>query len=106
MKLITTFHHARLLQRYKNDVNRTKTPDFWDMWDSHFPYLENMPTSSNNPMLRLLYGNVTPEEFYEPIWFGALKEVIDKYSPDVIWRNIYINLPNIISKRQRKKARR
>lgn len=92
MKLITTFHHARLLQRYKNDVNRTKTPDFWDMWDSHFPYLENMPTSSNNPMLRLLYGNVTPEEFYEPIWFGALKEVIDKYSPDVIWFDAWLDM--------------
>ena len=92
MKLITTFHHARLLQRYKNDENRPDIPDFWDLWDSHYPYVEGMPTTSENPMLRLLYGNVTPEEFYEPIWFGALKEVIDKYSPDVIWFDSWLDL--------------
>lgn len=40
MKLVTTFHHARLLQRYRNDANRPVKPDFWDMWDSHFPYVE------------------------------------------------------------------
>lgn len=92
MKLITTFHHARLLQRYKNDPKRPVKPDFWDMWDSHFPYVEGMPPTSDNPMLRLLYGNVTPEEFYEPIWFGALKEVIDKYSPDVIWFDAWLDM--------------
>ena len=72
---MTTIHHARLLQRYKN-TERPDRPEFWDLYDSHFPYSEEMPTSSNNPMLRLLYGNVTPEEFYEPIWFGELKEVL------------------------------
>ena len=92
MKLVTTFHHARLLQRYKKEANRPQKPDFWDLWDSHFPYVEGMPTTSDNPMLRLLYGNVTPEEFYEPIWFGALKEVIDKYSPDVIWFDAWLDL--------------
>lgn len=92
MKLVTTFHHARLLQRYKKDANRPAKPDFWDMWDSHFPYVEGLPTTSDNPMLRLLYGNITPEEFYEPIWFGALKEVIDKYSPDVIWFDAWLDL--------------
>lgn len=92
MKLVTTFHHARLLQRYRNDANRPVKPDFWDMWDSHFPYVEGLPTTSDNPMLRLLYGNITPEEFYEPIWFEALKEVIDKYSPDVIWFDAWLDL--------------
>lgn len=92
MKLVTTFHHARLLQRYKKDANRPAKPDFWDMWDSHFPYVEGLPTTSDNPMLRLLYGNITSEEFYEPIWFGALKEVIDKYSPDVIWFDAWLDL--------------
>jgi alpha-L-fucosidase len=92
MKLITTFHHERLLQRYKNDKNRPEKPGFWDMWDSHYPYIVGMPTTSNNPMLRLLYGNVTAEEFYEPIWFGELKEVIDNYSPDVIWFDSWLDL--------------
>lgn len=92
LKLITTFHHARLLQRYKDCKDCPQTPDFWDMWDSHYPYIKGMPTASNNPMLRLLYGNVTPEEFYDPIWFSALKEVIDNYHPDVIWFDAWLDL--------------
>lgn len=92
MKLVTTFHHARLLQRYRNNAKRPTKPDFWDMWDSHFPYVEGLPTASDNPMLRLLYGNVTPEEFYEPMWFAALKEVIDKYSPDILWFDAWLDI--------------
>lgn len=88
---MATFHHARLLQRYRGKDN-PKRPDFWDMYDSHYPYLEGMPTTSNNPMLRLLYGNVTPEEFYDPIWFGELKEVIDNYNPDIIYFDAWLDL--------------
>ena len=91
MKFMATFHHARLLQRYRGKDN-PKRPDFWDMYDSHYPYLEGMPTTSNNPMLRLLYGNVTPEEFYDPIWFGELKEVIDNYNPDIIYFDAWLDL--------------
>jgi alpha-L-fucosidase len=91
MKFMATFHHARLLQRYK-DKERPKRPEFWDLYDSHFPYLEGMPTASNNPMLRLLYGNVTPEEFYEPMWYGELKEVIDSYDPDIIYFDAWLDL--------------
>lgn len=92
LKFITTFHHARLLQRYKDCKDCPDNPDFWDMWDSHYPYVKGMPTTSNNPMLRLLYGNVTPEEFYDPIWFGALKEVIDNYNPDIIWFDAWLDM--------------
>lgn len=91
MKVMTTFHHARLLQRYRGKDNPSD-PDFWDMYDSHYPYLEGMPTTSDNPMLRLLYGNVTPEEFYDPIWFGELKEVIDNYQPDIIYFDAWLDL--------------
>lgn len=92
LKFITTFHHARLLQRYKDCKDCPDNPDFWDMWDSHYPYVKGMPTTSNNPMLRLLYGNVTPEEFYDPIWFSALKEVIDNYNPDIIWFDAWLDM--------------
>lgn len=91
MKFMATFHHARLLQRYR-DTKKPKRPEFWDMYNSHYPYIEGMPTTSNNPMLRLLYGNVTPEEFYEPIWLGELKEVIDNYSPDIIYFDAWLDL--------------
>ena len=91
MKFMATFHHARLLQRYR-DTKNPKRPEFWDMYNSHYPYIEGMPTTSNNPMLRLLYGNVTPEEFYEAIWLGELKEVIDNYSPDIIYFDAWLDL--------------
>lgn len=90
MKLMTTFHHARLLQRYKNE-KRPEKLDFFDLYDSHFPYIEGMPTASENPMLKLLYGNVDPEDFYDPIWFGELKEVIDNYSPDIIYFDAWLD---------------
>lgn len=92
MKLITTFHHERSIQLYRD--NKNQDPGFWDMYNSHFPWIEGMPTTSDNPMLRLLYGNVTPEEFYDPIWFGELKEVIDNYSPDIIYFDSWLeNIP-------------
>ncbi|MCD8166477.1 MAG: alpha-L-fucosidase [Bacteroides sp.] len=91
MKFLSTFHHARWFQRYKNEKNIPEKLDFWDLYDSHFPYVEGMPTTSDNPILRLLYGNVTEEEFYDPIWFGKLKEVIDNYSPDIIYFDSWLD---------------
>jgi alpha-L-fucosidase len=44
-----------------------------------------MPTSSEDPALRLLYGNIPEEQWLEEIWFAKLKEVIDQYQPDIIW---------------------
>lgn len=85
MKLITSFHHARNLQRSADD------PEHWDGWSSHFPYNPDWATSSTEDPLRWLYGNV-PEEEWNPYWFGQLKEVIDQYSPDIIWFDIWLNL--------------
>ncbi|NJB35186.1 alpha-L-fucosidase [Croceivirga sp. JEA036] len=77
MKLITAFHHAKNLQRSTTlGVEDEK---------SHFPYFENMPPSSDDPELQLLYGNMEPEQWYKDIWTGKLKEVIDNYRPDIIW---------------------
>ncbi|WP_298537411.1 alpha-L-fucosidase [uncultured Algibacter sp.] len=77
MKLITTFHHSKNLQL--SDELGNENPK------SHYPYLEGMPTSSNDPELQLLYGNMDHEKWYNEIWFPKLKEVIDKYNPDIVW---------------------
>lgn len=77
MKFIATFHHAKHLQRSKT-INQENPL-------SHYPFLDDMPTSSNDPELSLLYGNMDENKWYENIWFGKLKEVIDNYSPDIIW---------------------
>lgn len=77
MKFITAFHHAKNLQR------STKLGE--EVRLSHYPYFENMPTSSDDPDLQLMYGNMDAEKWYRDIWLGKLKEVVDKYSPDIIW---------------------
>jgi len=64
MHLVTSFHHAR---------NRT--------W---YPRVKGWPTTSNDPKLQMLYGNMPAEQFNE-MWLAKLTEVIDKYRPDMIW---------------------
>lgn len=85
MKLITTFHHARVLQRNADN------PDEWDGFDSHYPYHPDWATSSTDPVLSKLYGNMPADEFHK-YWGDQVKEVIDKYSPDMIWFDSWLNL--------------
>ena len=85
MKLITSFHHARNLQR--NAANK----EVWNGWSSHYPYNPEWATGSDDEKLRWLYGNVPAEEWY-PYWLGQLEEVIDKYDPDIIWFDVWLNL--------------
>ena len=83
MKFITTFHHARNLQR--------GTKDSVEYWDSHYPLLEGMPPSSKDPELALLYGNIEKEKWHKEVWFAKLKEVVDKYQPDIIWFDSWLD---------------
>ena len=86
MKLITSFHHARNLQRNANDDAKT-----WEGWSSHFPYNPDWDTGSQDSLVRWLYGNVPAEEWY-PYWFEQLREVIDQYDPDIIWFDVWLNM--------------
>lgn len=85
MKFITTFHHARNLQRHNGDSTQ------WNTYNSHFAYNPKFATSSNDPDLAKLYGNI-PEAEFNQYWFAQLKEVIDQYSPDIIWFDSWLNL--------------
>ncbi len=83
MKFITTFHHARNLQR---PITSGKPyPDRSYGHDSHYPPIPGMPTSTNDPQLSLLFGRLPEAVWLDRIWFGELKEVIDAYHPDMIW---------------------
>ncbi len=64
MRFFTSFHHAR---------RRT--------W---YPRVEGWPTTSEDPKLRLLYGNMPAEQFYH-MWLAKLLEVVDNYQPDIMW---------------------
>lgn len=88
MKFITTFHHDRHLQRHDSIPSGSRNLPYNN---SHFPFFEGMPPTSDDPELRLLYGNIPEAEWVETIWFGKLKEVIDKYQPDIIWFDSWLD---------------
>ncbi len=96
MKFIATFHHERNCRRYTPEevtkatagVDLSKDNDTI-LNDSHFPPLAGYPTTSDDPQLRLLYGNM-PEDEYLKLWFGKIKEVIDNYQPDMIWYDSWL----------------
>lgn len=78
MKFVASFHIARNLQIYKEE------PQKWLNGTSYFPYNPKMPTSSEDPLLAKMYGNISKEKFAQD-WLRQLKEVIDNYSPDLIY---------------------
>lgn len=99
MKFITTFHHARNLQRYSDpDVLKNEmAKDYGELerrrfWLSHFPYREGTHPASTDPKLRYLYGNVPAAQWYDEIWLPELVEVIDNYDPDIIYFDSWLDL--------------
>lgn len=98
MKTVATFHHARHLQRYQGMSFQEATSRYGHLdsyhafWNSHYPWDEDLPTSSNDPKLRLLYGNMPEQEWLDTVWLGTLKEVIDNYQPDLIWFDTWLDL--------------
>ena len=97
MKFITTFHHARNLQRYsKPEVYETEINKEYEKENkrfslSHYPWFENTPVRSEDPKLRYLYGNMPEDQWCREIWLGKLEEVIDKYQPDIIYFDSWLN---------------
>lgn len=84
LKTIATFHHARTLQRNAHDTS------LWAAGTSHFPYHPTYATSTTDPDLRKLYGNMPEKEFYE-YWLAEVNEVVDNYSPDIIWFDSWLD---------------
>jgi alpha-L-fucosidase len=95
MKFITTFHHARNLQRYKGkeqeEIEKSRENRYWGFSNSHYPLFEGMPPSMDDPELNYLYGNISEDKWLEEVWFGKLKEVIDKYQPDIMWFDSWLD---------------
>lgn len=88
IKTIATFHHARNGQRNAN------TPEHWGKngYNSHYPYHPDLPTSTTDPKLRMLFGNFGTIEEFNQYWLDQVNEVVDKYDPDVIWYDSWLNL--------------
>lgn len=88
MKLITTFHHARNLQRHDSIPTGDRKQAYRK---SHYPFFEGMPPTSDDEKLKYLYGNIPEEQWLKEVWFGKLKEVIDNYQPDIIWFDSWLD---------------
>ncbi|WP_090165380.1 alpha-L-fucosidase [Neolewinella agarilytica] len=90
LKTIATFHHARLLQRNAQDSTEWAGSSINPGSGSHYPYHPDLITSTNDPELKYLYGNIPADEFHD-YWLGQVNEVVDKYSPDIIWFDSWLD---------------
>lgn len=88
LKFITTFHHAKNLQRFDSTNFDHRGLGFRD---SHYPFFEGMPPQSMDKELRYLYGNIPEEQWLEEVWYGKLKEVVDLYQPDIMWFDSWLD---------------
>lgn len=87
LKTIATFHHARNGQRNKDK------PEMWKIaYDSHYPYHPDLPTATTDPKLRKLFGNFDTIDAFNQYWLDQVNEVVDKYSPDILWYDSWLNL--------------
>ena len=80
LKTIATFHHSKNLASVKGHHYRQS---------KHTP--KNWPTVSNDKKLQHLYGNLDEQYFFETIWLGKLKEVINQYQPDIVWFDSWLD---------------
>lgn len=87
MKTIATFHHARNGQRNADIPENWKTA-----YNSHYVYHPDLPTSTTDPTLRKLFGNFETIDEFNQYWLDQVKEVVDKYSPDILWYDSWLNL--------------
>ncbi|WP_017446621.1 alpha-L-fucosidase [Gayadomonas joobiniege] len=87
LKTIATFHHARNGQRNKGP-RPTGVKDF----NSHYPWYEGSPTTTNDPKLRKLFGNFEDINQFNQYWLDQVNEVVDNYSPDIIWFDSWLNM--------------
>lgn len=81
MKLVTTFHHAR---------NNLWQPE-GEEWTGHFEYVkQNYPSLLEDQESAFMYGYMPRGEFLQ-LWSGKLKEVVDKYQPDLMWFDSWLH---------------
>jgi alpha-L-fucosidase len=95
MKFITTFHHAKNLQRYKGkeaeEIANNQENIGRAFGNSHYPLFDGQAPTLDDSKLNYMYGNIQEDQWLEEVWFGKLKEVIDKYSPDIIWFDSWLD---------------
>jgi len=80
MRFVTTFHHERNGTWLKNGK-----------WTGHYEFVKQyFPALLEDPERAILYGYMPREEILA-MWLGKLKEVIDKYHPDLMWFDSWLD---------------
>ena len=84
MRFVTTFHHAR------NNLYLIEK-DGRKRWTGHYEFVKRyFPSLLDDPKQAILYGYMPREQFLD-IWEGKLLEVIDKYQPDLMWFDSWLD---------------
>ena len=84
MKVVATFHHAR------NNLWQIEK-DGKQIWTGHYSHVKtHFPTALNDPERAILYGYMPRDKFLE-MWLAKLDEVIENYSPDLIWFDSWLH---------------
>lgn len=83
LKFIMSFHHAR--------NNLWDKPDRNTPWSGHYAFVkENYPSLLEGPERAIMYGYM-PREKFLGFWLAKLKEVVDKYHPDIMWFDSWLD---------------
>ena len=87
MKLITTFHHAKI-GRYAEGSKEHR----WHYYGREKYMQREAPerVGNDSEALQKLYGTMPWEEF-SSMWNDLLEEVIDNYQPDIIWFDSWLD---------------
>ncbi|MEC8332964.1 MAG: alpha-L-fucosidase [Verrucomicrobiota bacterium] len=88
LKFITTFHHARMGKAPSESNERDKRKWYYYGREKYFD--RNIPTYKDSEELSKLYGSISWDHFLQ-IWNKKLEEVIEKYRPDLIWFDSWLD---------------
>ena len=88
LKFITTFHHARMGKAPSESNERDKRKWYYYGREKYFD--RNIPTYEDSEELSKLYGSISWDHFLQ-MWNKKLEEVIEKYRPDLIWFDSWLD---------------
>ena len=88
MKLVTTFHHARVGRAPEGSSEKDQRR--WHYYGREKYFERTDPAHKDSPELQKMYGTMPWDDFLA-MWNGKLEEVIDAYRPDLIWFDSWLD---------------
>jgi alpha-L-fucosidase len=87
MKFITTFHHATNWAYYPHWVDRfdCSKPEYTGLYGPLHDKERDWPEWYELEPDQIAFMSEPPSKEFTDLWLGKLKEVIDKYRPDLMW---------------------